>query len=500
MPLTTTERVAGRILLDRSCLLLLSAVSGSQEDGEKSPDADQRYSDESDKDNRFGCSDGVGHTPRAFRGNATDHTRVNRLLVFRTGGVVLSIVAGTALHLGRQRGVGAWESLWAEDGSVFFTDAHRDFDGTFFTQNGGYIHVVPRIIAGAAVLLPVDWAAAVFAVAGSAVVALVAVFVYFASREAIGSSGARLGLSTAVLLLPVAGAELYANALNLHFYLLFACFWALIWQSETRAAMAARSAVVLSATLSDPVAALLLPLAIVAPIARRSVRALAVSGAFFGGLIVQVILMRGGESPERNWAFRLSDLPDIFSLRVTGGLLVGDRFLDDLWLAYGRTFSYAALLAVSLVVVYLLLRSSRPATAFALIALGYAGLFFCVQLVGRGTGGMDPEPGSFNLNGARYVLLPFLLTLAAVLALLDNPRLRSGRTRLVEKGMLLWLVAVIAVNYPLGPNTRSEGPRWNDELTKARQGCLNGETRIARILVAPSPPEVWFARLPCSKL
>jgi hypothetical protein len=54
--------------------------------------------------------------------------------------------AGTLLHLTRQRGVPVWNSLWAEDGRVFVTGALQDFPGTFFAQNGGYLHVVPRTV------------------------------------------------------------------------------------------------------------------------------------------------------------------------------------------------------------------------------------------------------------------------------------------------------------------------------------------------------------------
>jgi hypothetical protein len=417
-------------------------------------------------------------------------------------GAGLVVLTGAAiLHLARQRGVPPWNSLWAEDGSVFLSGALRDFPGTLFAENGGYIHVVPRIVAGIAAAVPVETAAAVMAAGASVVVALISGFVYFASAEVLRSRPVRLGLAATVLLLPVPGSDLLANATNLHFYLLFACFWALFWQSETPGALGSRSAVVLAASLSDPLSALLLPLAIVAPLARRSLRALAVSGIFLAGLAVQLLVTWGGERPERNWGFRPSDLLDIFSLRVTGGLLVGDRFLDNAWLAYGRTFSYGALLLVTAVIAFLLLRSERSTVAFVLISLGYGCLFFCVQLVGRGTGGMDPDLGVFQLNGARYVLLPFLFTTAAVLALVDRaPRLGESATwTWARRAGLLWLAALLVANYSV-VSDRSPGPRWDRELTRARASCTARNEEVARVLVAPSPPRVWFATVPCGRL
>ena len=428
---------------------------------------------------------------------ATDHSGSRGPLAHGAAGVLLVAIAA-ALHVVRQRETPAWDSLWAEDASVFLTDAYRDFGGTLLEQNGGYVHVVPRLIGGIAALFPLEDAAVVFAVAGSIVVALLAAFVYAASAEVLRSRSLRLGLAAAVALLPIAGSELYANALNLHFYLVYVCFWALVWQAETRAAIAARSSAALAATLSDPVCALLLPLAVVGPVARRSRGAVAVSLSFGAGLAVQLVLMRGGANPERNWAFSVWDVPDIFSLRVAGGLLVGDRFLDDAWLSLGRAFSVAAVAILATVIVVLAIGNTRRTVVFSLIALTYAGLFLGVHLAGRGTGGMDPELGSFHLEGARYALLPFLFVLTAVLTLVDGTR--WSHAAWIRIAAVLWIVALLGANYAVGPNTRSSGPRWSVELWSADRACLADTAATARVLAAPAPPQVWFARIPCSRL
>lgn len=406
------------------------------------------------------------------------------------------MAVGAFLHLARQRETPAWESLWAEDASVFLTAAHDDFWGTLLEQNGGYIHVVPRLIGGVSSFFPAADGAVAFAVAGSLVVSLVAAFVYAASSEVLRSRGLRLGLAGAVLLLPIAGSELYANALNLHFYLVFACFWALVWQRETTAALAGRSTVALAATLSDPVSALLLPLAVVGPLARRSIRALAVSACFASGLLVQLAIARGGEGPQRNWAFSLLDIPDIFALRVMGGLLVGDRFLDDAWLSLGRAFSAAATALLLAAIAALLVVSTRRAAAFALLSLTYSALFLGVHLVGRGTGGVDPQPGSFHLEGARYALLPFLFVLVALVTLVDGAP--ASWARRARPFVIAWLAALLAANYAVGPNSRSTGPVWREEVTDARRACVGARQTTVRVLASPAPPRVWYARISCS--
>jgi hypothetical protein len=422
--------------------------------------------------------------------------RVARVLV-----VGAALACATLLHLVRQRGVPVWNSLWAEDGRVFLSDALRDFQGTFFAQNGGYIHVVPRLVAGIVARLPAADAAAGMAIGAASVIALVAGFVYLSSAEMIQSKAARLALAAAVVFVPVPGTELLANTTNVHFYLLFGCFWALIWQSETRVAVTARSAVATAAALSDPLCVLFLPLAVIGPTVRRSRRSLMVSGLFGSALLVQLAVLASGTRPERNWGFRLGALPDIFSLRVAGGLLVGDRFLGDAWAAYGRGFAYGAFLLVAVVIAALLARSDRRAILFTLLALGYAGLFFCVQLFGRGTGGMDPEWHGFQVNGARYILLPFFLATSVILVLAD--RLADARhsraSGVIRYAALVWLTILLAVNFSI-TSDRSRGPRWNHQLELGRRVCANTQRRTVTVLVSPAPPRVWYATIPCRRL
>jgi len=415
----------------------------------------------------------------------------------RVVAVALALGVVTLLHLVRQRGVPVWNSLWAEDGRVFLSDALRDFQGTFFAQNGGYVHIVPRSIAGVVALLPPTDAAAGMAIGAAAVIALLAGFVYLASAEMIRSRAARLALAAAVVFVPIPGTELLANTTNLHFYLLFGCFWALVWQAETRFALTSRSVFAVAAALSDPLCVLFLPLAIVGPTVRRSRRSLVVSCLFGVALLIQLAILANGTRPGRNWGFRLGALPDIFSFRIAGGLLVGDRFLGHAWMAYGRGFAYGALVLVAAVIAALLARSDRRAVLFTLIALGYAGLFFCVQLFGRGTGGMDPEWQGFQLNGARYILLPFLLVTTVILVLADRGRGRFSRV--IRYGALLWVVGLLAVNFSITTD-RSRGPQWDQQLALGRRVCTNTQRHSVNVLVSPAPPRVWYATIPCRRL
>jgi hypothetical protein len=156
---------------------------------------------------------------------------------------------------------------------------------------------------------------------------------------------------------------------------------------------------------------------------------------------------------------------------------------------------------VAVVIALLLRRSDGRTVTFALIALGYAGLVFCVQLVGRGTGEMDPDLHGFRLNAARYILLPFLLVASVIVVLVERryEHAPSAARAWIRRGALVWLAALLAVNYSV-TSDRSRGPRWDHELARARQACSSARPRSANVLVAPSPPRVWFATIPCRRI
>jgi hypothetical protein len=54
------------------------------------------------------------------------------------------------------------------------------------------------------------------------------------------------------------------------------------------------------------------------------------------------------------------------------------------------------------------------------------------------------------------------------------------------------------VNYSV-TSDRSRGPRWDRELAHARRACTTTGKRTTKVLVAPSPPHVWFATIPCRR-
>jgi hypothetical protein len=405
------------------------------------------------------------------------------------GLVAFFVVCGTVLQLVRQVTTSAWDTIWAEDGFIFLADAlNRSAAETLTEPYGGYIHVLPRLIAEVAAAFPLEHAALVFALASALAVSLVAAFVYFASASIIASPSLRFALASLVVLLPAAGSELLGNATNLHFHLMFGCFWAFIWRSESYGALASRSAVATVTALGDPLAVVFLPLVVWSAWTSRTKRGLIVPIAFGLALAVQATaILASGDGPERLTRFDIEDLLPLFALRVTGSLLVGDGFIDELWFHLGRLFSYGALVLVGTLVAVGLAYSDRRRRIIVLVCCGYAILLFSIFLVGRGSAGMRPgaDAASWHLAGARFTLAPILLLTTALLVLVDG-RSRTAPWRYL-RGVAVALIAILAIANFSFKSERSLGPRWQPELANARARCTGPERAPIRVRVAPAP-------------
>jgi hypothetical protein len=417
-----------------------------------------------------------------------------------TVGVAVLVALATTLQLTREVAVSAWDTIWAEDGSIFLTDAlNRSFLETLAEPYGGYVHDLPRLVAAVAAAFPLANASFVFSVAASLTVSVIAAFVYFASAEVMESALLRLALAALVVLLPAAGSELLGNVTNVHFYFLFGCLWAFVWRSESSAALASRSAVAATAALGDPLAAIFLPIAFWSALRRRARKGLVVPLMFVIGLAIQLTAIAfSGEGPQRLTRFDKADVLPLFALRVTGSLLVGDRFIDNLWFALGKTFSYGALAVVSSLLVIGLVRLDRRRRILVVNFAGYAFVLFSSYLYGRGSAGMRPgsDAATWHLAGARYTLAPILFLVSALLICADGVRTRLASY--VRFATAAFVAALLAANFSL-TSERSLGPRWRPELAGARARCASMEKRPVRILVAPAPFG-FYVRSTCDRI
>jgi hypothetical protein len=404
-----------------------------------------------------------------------------------------------ALQLSRQSGVPPWRTIWAEDGRVFLVDAHAEpLRHVVLGSYAGYAHVVPRVIASIAVHLPIDDAATCFAVAAAFVVALLSCYIYYATSSLLGARWKRLLIAGVPWLLPLAPYELIGTIANLHWFLLPAAAVAVLDCSERPLRIGSAVVVLLAAALSDPLAVLVLPLAVpglLNPASRRS--ALIRTSTLVAALAVQAVVARTAPSGAVT-STGTDGLADILGIRYAGEFIFGPRWEDNVYRVLGGALPWVSgILLVTLVALkwsQLSRRTRRTAGVLLLTSVGS----LVLPLVLRGTADVLPTSERLILTGSRYFMLPFFLLSFYILLPQRSKTLSAARSAwpswLLPAACSLWLLLIIIPSWRQS-NLRSAGPAWSSSLAKARAQCLLlPASQAVEVQISPG---YWFATLPC---
>jgi hypothetical protein len=422
------------------------------------------------------------------------------------------VVIATAAQLARQPGVPAHDTIWAEDGKAFLADAlHSGPLTPLFRPLAGYMHLAPRLIAGAAALVPLRMASRVLAVGPALVVALLSVYIFSASRWILPAPWARAVLAALYVFLPDVTFESANCIANLHFYLPLPAFVALLDRPGRLRDAIPGIAVVLVATMSDARLVLLLPLAVALACTQRSVPEKAISCAFIAGLAVQAAVVfqarvLGTDTSLPGYPLRFGessiwDALRLYAVRVVDALLIGDRLLDNAWRLLGWGLAVVGIVVLVTGAAVGLARAGRTDRLWITLALGLSAGFFAIYVVPLGTRYLWPhEP--FYLSGNRYVQIPMLFLILAVLMILGGRSAELGAAaRAVRDGVLLLLSLVVIVNFAPAV-IRSAGPSWSGEVAAARAHCRAHPDGSVEIQTAPhfSDPNIWTVPMTCRQL
>jgi hypothetical protein len=415
-------------------------------------------------------------------------------------GYVLAAVLGAWVLLERQAGHRPWNTIWAEDGGVFYPSALLHPLASLMQPYAGYLQLVPRLIAGAVALLPLRAAAAGLAVAGALVAAACAVFVCHASAGHIRTPALRWLLAAGVILLPTALTELSGNGVNTPWYLLFALFWAILWRPRSVRGAALAAAIGFAAASSNALAALFAPLVLARVIALPRAREQAASVGWAAGGVLQLIavLRSGGIHHTGHVTAGL----DFYLHGVLVTAVAGRHFAVVLGAQAGHVAGAVIPATVAAAVAGWALVTGGPrvrlfvATA---LALGLALVLAAAVARGWGTPGLDRT----SMRGARYAATPILLiyslTAVAVDAYLRRVRDRGLRLRrgLAVTSLAVLLGAVWAADFSY-LSLRSSGPPWSQLVAGFQQRC---EQQPSPAAWQPLPPMGWIKvppLLPCS--
>lgn len=371
-----------------------------------------------------------------------------------TAGVLLvAAVAGSAWP-GRLAlaGVTPWNTVWAEDGSVFLQGAVTQPLRSVLRAYGGYLNIGPRLLVIPARIVPTHLAAAFLLLLSSVAAAALCAVVFRRIRPLLGFFPSFV-VAVSPACFPVTREEVVASLANLQWIALPAVFWICARPAPPGRRRAIDLTIVFLSCASSVFG--LIP-AVAGLIKRKLCWPYAVAmGAGAGIQGVAVLLHRG----ERQTTLGL----ELELVRRS----IGAAVVANLW---GRPSTVVDsilllgfLLAVALIGIAVM-RRDRLLGASVGVAMALAALTASL------TSSILP----------RYLVAPGALFVAATL-LAVPARARVPVSALIVVAWLPWL--------PASPY-RAGGPRWSDALADSH--CVANNRSVA---IAPGEP--WAVVLPC---
>ena len=385
------------------------------------------------------------------------------------------------------------DHLWAEDGARFMVDAVRfPMPQNLVEPYGGYLHTLPRLVAEVVALLPIEWTAAGFAVTAAVLRVLIALITFAGSKAYLRSTPMRFALAALVIVLPVGNSEPLNNMSNLHWFLLYGAFWALLWRNAPRWPIAL---FVFLAAVSSPLVFILAPIALVRLFQSRK----EVPIAFLAGLLVQGIAMIfATRTPYSHDEVDPVQVLLASLLRVPVVAFTGSERVSDFYPAQGNALILVTLLIAAVPIAAGLWFGDRPRRTLALTAVAYSVIVIVACLVLNWTHVLQVQAPEVVMAAQRYSIAPCLFLFTAIFVGLDaTPGVTWGRAVVGGSRYLIGMIVVVSIFWYLqekGPVLK--GVPWDESVAKARAECSAGaaEARLEH------EPKDWFFVVPCNSL
>ncbi|WP_112269664.1 hypothetical protein [Lentzea terrae] len=422
-------------------------------------------------------------------------------------GYLAAFVAAVGFLLLIPAGRSHLDHVWAEDGALFLLESiTKPFAATVFDPYAGYLHTLPRLVAELVSLLPLEWAAAGFAIAAACLRAVVALIVFAASGGVLRSLPVRFALAAVVIVLPAGNTETINNMANLHWFLLYGVFWALLWRPAARWQNVAGAVFVALAAASTPMVVFLAPIALL----RLVLPGRMITIGFFLGSAAQAcaVLLSEGRAYSKE---AVDPLQLVLAAAFRGPLvaLTGSEGVAKFFPRFGFWPALAAVLVFLVPIVFALVWGSPAHRFVAVSAVTLHGLVLGASLVANWMGGLEVHYVWAVMFGQRYSIAPCLFLFAALAVGLDTVRRPRWARGTVLTTRVLVTLSVLASIYlhttaPAGRvhgtalGGRLDGPAWAPGVAKARESCARGES-VGRIAQEPVT-EGWEMGLPCAFL
>jgi hypothetical protein len=440
---------------------------------------------------------------------------------------VAALAAGTLVMLTRIPGRPAWGTIYNEDLTVYLVDALIRSWHPFIIY-GGYVQLMPRLVAQLAALLPLRLASGVFALAGALTASACAVLVFHASAGHIRSVALRALAAASVLLLPVATLEIADSTVGTPWFLLLPLFWVALWRPRTRAGMTAAAVSAFLASSALPLTVLFAPLLAARLAVLRRLRDHAVTIGWAAGLLLQLPFILKADATHQSRLNARAPLGDALAFYGHGVVqsALGWHIGWLLQSAVGRDGA-AAIIGAVLAVFFAGALIAGPLPARMLIATALlTGFVFTVVSADEGYrfAGIGLGVTLHHEAGSRYAALGIFLVDCAVIVAIDSivQRCRtrrhrgrsgpgspppSGRGRSQRLAPALAALAVLAVlsagwvtDYRFWtPRALGSGRTWAAVLADWEQRCAGNPAGTVLFKAWDLPPKVADF-IPCSRI
>jgi len=344
--------------------------------------------------------------------------------------------------------------FWAEDGLIFFQQAHElGFLRSLIEPYAGYLHTLPRLVAGVTLLVPLIMAPLVFNLVGLVIQVLPAVYLVSGRMRDVASLGVRVLVALLFVGIPNVW-RVHGNMANAQWHVAVLCCLILIappprtlWTRIFDGTMLAICCV------TGPFAIVLLPIAAVVAWQRRDSWTLKRGALFAAGALITMVAMQvsGARLHPRlgGLGASVAGFVNMLAFQVVAPVLWGTNPTPQL----------AAHPAVAVLLSYVLAGAGLVLVASAFIRGGtevrcfllFAALVLAASLASPLAGVKEPAWLAMQRPGAthRYWLLPELAVVVAVVTVAFTARSQVVRT--VGTLLIGVMVVVEAVQWRMPP-------------------------------------------------
>jgi hypothetical protein len=410
--------------------------------------------------------------------------------------IAVSIVLGGGVAAYLHLPASTRNLLWAEDGSIFVTDALAGAPfHNLLTPYAGYMQGFPQFVTSVVVAIaPLRVVPAVLVVISVLTASTIAGATFVLLRDRVSPIVARLAIALAIAVSPVAGIEASGSIASTHFFLLVGLFVVLVTRESSRLVIVLECLLVVFAVTSDPLSLLFLPFAVAQILAGSSRSRLWVPCVYLVALIVQLVYVVTSRSPSEAQPFTPLALVRSVGFRVFLAGLVGPYAAAHIYAHLGIVALVVSTLIVVIVCVIPVLRRSPEAALVIVCFLTSLG-FYIASAVVRWFPGLDPDV-NLAWGGSRYSIVSICILVIAVAAAVSSLASASPGPRGLALPLILVAVVFFGTASSWELNVRAESNTWSAQLAHARSQCQSRPS--AASVTIPISPANFSVVLKCS--